>query len=285
MKDHLIFDTTDANTIVDSDSVGAYIRSDDGTLIEHETVNSVERLAVDATLKDGAGTALTSTLVGSDQALDVNVVSGVNVEVDLDHADDSVAIGDGTTIFDAAVQDVAAGAGHAGFASMAVHDATLSALGSADGDFEHLRVDANGALWVAATDLDIRDIDHATDDIRLGDGTTLITGTTVGSDHGLDVYTLNDPSTADTAIATNANTLGVADTAEDVVASPLANRKTLFIYNNGNRTAYIGESGVAAADGFPLSPGSYIELKAGPSVDIEWVSSNTSQELRTLELS
>jgi len=76
-----------------------------------------------------------------------------------------------------------------------------------------------------------------------------------------------------------------ANTAEDVVASPLSDRKYLFIRNNGNRTAYIGASGVSAATGFPLSPGSVIEMRAGAAIDIEWVSDNTSQEIRTLELS
>jgi hypothetical protein len=229
----------------------------------------------------------------------------------LDQADDSVAIGDGTTLFDAAVQDVAAGAGHAGFASMAVHDATLTALTSADGDFEHLRVNANGALWVQhdgeiaindggnsitvdATDLDIRDLTAASDSVEswTHDGTgTAITSTAENGDQALDVHISNagdigdDFALADTAIAHAANALDVADTAEDVVASPLANRKYLFIYNNGNRRAYIGASGVSAAAGFPVSPGSYLELRAGASLDIEWVSADTNQEIRTLELS
>jgi len=211
----LVFDVTDANTIADSDSVGAYLRSSDGTLIDHASINSVDRLAVDATLKDGAGTALTSTLIGGAQALDVNIVEGINVEVDLSHLDDSV---------------------------------------------------------------------------RLGDGTNFFTSTTIGADIGLDVniinsLTVNDAALANTAIANAANTLDVANTAENVVASPLANRKYLFIYNNGNKTAYIGASGVSAANGFPMPPGSMIELRAGDALDIEWVSNNTSQNIRTLELS
>ena len=35
-------------------------------------------------------------------------------------------------------------------------------------------------------------IDHADDSIRLGDGTTLFTGTTIGSKTGLDINVLND---------------------------------------------------------------------------------------------
>jgi hypothetical protein len=89
---------------------------------------------------------------------------------------------------------------------------------------------------------------------------------------------------ANTAIASASNQLDAANVAENVVASPLANRKYLFIRNNGNKTAYIGATGVTSSNGFPLPPGSVIELRAGAAIDIEWVSDNTSQQLRTLEL-
>ena len=46
MKDQLVFDTTDANTIADSDSVGAYLRSSDGTRLTHSTDGSREALDV-----------------------------------------------------------------------------------------------------------------------------------------------------------------------------------------------------------------------------------------------
>lgn len=72
MKDQLVFDVTDANTIADSDSVGAYVRSSDGTLITHTTE-------------------------GSKEALDVNIAaSDISIDVDLDHTEDSVRLGDGT---------------------------------------------------------------------------------------------------------------------------------------------------------------------------------------------
>lgn len=197
-KDQLVFDVTDADTIAASDSVGAYLRSSDGTLIDHELINAINRIAVDSTLKDGAGTALTSTLIGGKQGLDVNVIEGINVEVDSSHLDDS---------------------------------------------------------------------------IRLGDGTDFFTSHTVGSDVGLDVYQLNDASVANVAIATAADTLAVADTSQDVVASPLANRKYLYIKNLDNKPIYIGPTGVTTADGFPLSASAIAELKIGSAVDIEYVGS------------
>ena len=234
----LVFDATDADTIAASHSVGAYLRASDGTLLTH-------------------------TDVGGKKALDVRVAEGINVEVDLDAADDSVASW--------------------------THDGTGNAIGSTGGAL-HIS-DAGGSLTVDATDLDIRDLSHTQDSARIGDGTDLVTVTNVASDYGLDVNIINtelpisDTALANTAIATAANTLDVANTAEDLVASPLANRKYLFAYNNGNKEAYLGPTGVSAATGFPIPPGSLLELRAGPSIDIEWVSADTNQEMRTMELS
>ena len=98
-------------------------------------------------------------------------------------------------------------------------------------------------------------------------------------------FTVNDAALANTAITSAVNTLAVANTAEDVVASPLTDRKYLYIYNNDNRKIYIGQSGVAAANGFPVSPGAYMHLRAGAAIDIEWVSAKASHDIRTLELS
>lgn len=195
MKDRLIFDTTDAASIAASDSVGAFLRASDGTLLTH-------------------------TDVGGKKALDVRVAEGINVEVDLAAADDSVA------------------------------------------------------SWT-----------------KDGAGTS-ITSTSENGDQALDVHisnstiTVSDTALANTAIANEVNILGVADTAEDVVASVLANRKYLYIYNNDNTRIFVGASGVTAANGFPISPGSLMELRAGAAVDIEFVGqTGKTPEIRTLQLS
>jgi len=185
MKDQLIFDVTSADTILDSDSVGAFLRSADGTLITH-------------------------TDVGGKMSLDVRVSEGINVEVDLSHVDDS---------------------------------------------------------------------------IRLGDGTDLTTTTTIGSDVGLDVNVIGSPALSNIAILAGVDTLAVAGVAEKVVAANLAGRKHLMIYNNDNRKMWIGGSGVDKDNGFPVSPGSYIELKAGASVDVYYDSLKAGHEIRTLEMS
>jgi hypothetical protein len=249
MKDSLIFDTTDANTIADSDNVGAYLRSSDGTLLTH-------------------------TDVGGKQALDVRLAEGVNVEVDLDAGDDSVAAwlndGSGNAINSTAGSlDV-----NLTNANIEVTQGTSPWVVSADG----------GSFAVTATDFDIRDLSASQDNIAISDGTDTLAIEADGSIN-VNIASIDDAALADTSIASGATTQATANSSVNAVASALANRKYLFLYNNDNRKMFVGPSGVTAANGFPVSPSSYIELRAGASVDIEFVSEKAGHELRYLELS
>lgn len=64
---------------------------------------------------------------------------------------------------------------------------------SFDESQDRLRVDA--AITVDNVTLDVQ-LDQANDSVSIGDGTTLYTGTTVGSDHGLDVNIIGGTVTA-----------------------------------------------------------------------------------------
>lgn len=318
MKQHLVFDVSDAASISASDSVGAYLRASDGTLLTH-------------------------TDVSGKKALDVNVTSGINVEVDLSHVDDSVRLGDGTSFFTSTSEngDIALDV-HLSNTSIAVTDGagsltvdavnldirdlvfatdkvdvsgsevsldatTLAALETINavqsGTWNIATVttltgitndvniaDGGNSITVDAVQLDIDDL-NATDDAvsaHMKDGAgTALTSTLVGADQSLDVNITQsvDPGLSNTAIATGVTTLTAGGTAQNIIASPLSARKEVFIYNNSNKSIYIGETGVSASDGFPLFPGSYLQLKAGAAVDIEYVGATTGQEIRTLELS
>lgn len=310
MKDQLIFDTTDANTIADSDSVGAFVRSSDGTLITHTTN-------------------------GGKESLDVNVTGGVNVEVDLSHLDDSIRLGDGTDFFTSTSEngDVALDV-HISNTSIEVTATALDIRPLTNADVVTIE-DGGGSITVDAVDLDMRDLVFATDkvdvsgstilgitnDVSIDDGGnsitvdavdldirditavsdsiashmfdgagTALTSTLVGADQALDVnlvntISINDAALADTAILSAADTLAVAGTAEKVIAANLADRKYLSIYNNDNRKMYVGAAGVTSANGFPISPGSYIEMRAGAAVDVYYNSAKAGHEIRTLELS
>lgn len=296
----------------------------DASQLDIDDLNATDD-AVASWTHDGTGTAITSTVSGADTGLDVNIINAADIQVAVnsEYAEDSAhssgevgsfvlavrqdalasstsadgdyaafkvnasgelyttdegaeallttidadtssiatdasTIAGDTTSIDATLtalskaEDSAHGSGDQGFQMLAVRNDTLASLVDTDGDYAPLQVSANGALYV-----------------NIAEGT----------------LSVNDAALANTAIASAANALGAANTAEDVVASPLSNRKYLYIYNNGNKKAYIGQSGVSASNGFPLSPGSYLELRCGAAIDIEWVSADTSQELRTLELS
>lgn len=294
MKDQLIFDVTSAATILDSDSVGAYLRASDGTLLSH-------------------------TDVGGKKALDVYIAEGINVEVDLDFADDSVTahqggswtvdVGNTVTVqsTDLDIRDLvfATDKVDVSGSEVSLDAATLAALetinavqsGTWDiGTVTSITNDVNiadggNSITVDASQLDIDDL-NATDDavqswIRDGAGNSI--SSTSGA---LDVYiagsdplTINDAALANTSIESGVTSLTVASTAQNVIASPLSNRKYVYLYNNDNRKMFIGKSGVSAANGFPVSPGSYLELRAGAAVDIEFVSDKATHNLRYMELS
>lgn len=278
-KQKLVFDVTDVDTIAASDSVGAFLRASDGTLLTHSDV-------------------------GGKKALDVSIADGVNVEVDLSHVDDSVALGDGTTLF----TGTTVGADHGLDVNIinASIEVTATDLDIRDLAFATDSVTAHqGGTWtidsitnavtVQATDLDIRDLSAAQDSVasHLFDGAgTALTSTLVGADQALDVnivqsvpLSVQDVALANTAIASAANALDVANTAEDIIASPLANRKYLMVMNNSNKMIYVGASGVTSSNGFPLSPQAVLEMRAGAAIDIEFVGATVGQEIRTLELS
>ncbi len=54
-----------------------------------------------------------------------------------------------------------------GVVTLVVRDDALTTLPDPDGDYTLLRVDSKGQLWVTATDLDIRNLDYATDNVAI----------------------------------------------------------------------------------------------------------------------
>ena len=99
--------------------------------------------------------------------------------------------GGGTqTVTTAFLTDSVAGATAAVFPVGAIRDDALTTLTPVDGDYVGLRTDSVGALWVnivdasvvvTATDLDIRDLTHVSDSVKIGDGTDLLAVNTDGS--------------------------------------------------------------------------------------------------------
>lgn len=266
----LIFNTGDANEILASDSVGAFLRASDGTLLTH-------------------------TDVGGKKALDVRIAEGINIEVDLSHVDDSVRLGDGTNFFTSTTEN--------GDTSLDVHISNTSiAVTATDLDIRNLvfatdKVDVSGSsVTVTATQLDIDDL-NATDDAvsswtKDGSGTS-ITSRAEDGGQALDVHitgsgalTVNDAALANTAIQTSAETLAVTGTSENLITSVLANRKYLYVYNDDKKEMFIGQTGVdLQVVGFPIFPGMVLEARIGAAVDVEFDSTVALHKVRTMQLS
>ena len=143
--------------------------------------------------------------------------------------------------------------------------------------------------WVvSATDLEIRDLTEASGSVAAWcfDGSGNGIGSTTGS---LDVNVTNDidvdDGIANTAIE-NATT-AVSTTAVNCVASALANRKYIFVANEGNKKGYFGKAGVTAANGFPLHAGMIHEFRIGPAVTPQFIGGTgaSAEDYRVMELS
>lgn len=266
-KDHILFDTTDAGTIAASDSVGAFVRSNDGTLITHHNIGvSNKHLDVYAALAAGDGTPITQT----GGALDVNIANGTfNIDTDLDgiyvaltNADpDNVGLIAHTrsltpTDAEQVQRTTASTADQDAIVAAQVHALDVNAFGMV----------YNGTTWDRLT------------------GTSGSLNVNVTASTG--PITVTDSALANTAIVSNTRTLPVAGTAAVAVASPLAARKYLWLYNFSNQKVYIGGAGVTLANGFPISPGSYMELRAGVASPVNFVGeAGKTPEIRTLEMS
>lgn len=288
VTNRLVFDPTDANSIAASSSIGSYVRAgSDGDLIASQTLASEEWLNVAGILHDKTGSAIDSS-----NPLPVDVTGGVNVEVDLSHVDDSVALGDGTSL----LTSTTVGADIGLDVNVINAEIDVNLQDGAGTDLTSTLISGKQSLDVnvagfSVSDVDIRDLTHVSDSVALGDGTNLLTSTTVGSDIGLDVNILNasdidiDDDLADTAIANTAT--AVSTTAVNVVASALASRKWMGVANEGNKSLYFGKTGVTTSNGFPLHPGMQQVWRVGASVTPQIIGGNgaSSEDLRVIELS
>jgi hypothetical protein len=291
-KDKLVFDVTDANTIAASDSVGAFVR-------------------------DAAGALITSTLNQlTKQSLDVNITNAIAVDLDGIYNVSTNPTPDNVGIV-AFTRALTPGLAEQGFLptgavpSDAVVNANIHAL-----DINSFLMGYNGTTWdrlkstsgdlnshitntsiavtqstspwvVSATNLDIRDLTHVSDSVRLGDGTNFFTSTSENSDVALDVHISNssiavsDAALADAGIACVAKAVS---TSGALLASQLTGRKYLFVQNLGSREIYVGPSGVSSSSGLRLSPSSVGEFRLGSSQSLHAVSAGGTQDCRLLEL-
>ncbi len=282
-KEKLTFDPTDANSIAASDSVGAYVRASDGSLIA-ATSNALHvsdgggSLTVDASNLDIRDLVFATDKVdvsGSSVALDAGTLAAL----------ESITVQNGAGASAVNIQD--------GGNSITV-DGTVTALQGTspwvigDGGSSISVDDNGGSLTVDASDLDIRDLSAASDSVAawLKDGSGNSISSTGGaldvniqsSDIEIDV----EDDKANTALLSTQK--NVSSTGA-LLASQLADRRFLWVQNLGPNSIFLGASGVTSSNGIRFSNGAIGEFRFGPALSLHAVSSAGTCDVRLLEAS
>ena len=316
-KDQLVLDTA---ALSESDNVGAYLRSADGTLLTH-------------------------TDVGGKKALDVNIANTIAISAtDLDirnlvFATDKVDVSGSTVALDsttlAALESITAtvsGTVEIGATSLAALE-NISATVSGTVEIGATSLAALENITVSATDLDIRNLIYSQDSVAVmgstgnqlainADGSinaVVDVQVSNGSDKAEDVahisadigtYVLSvrqDVLSASTSasgdyqsIKTDAqgrtyvngaaqsvafSAVSVTATAggTDLVATDLVNRKKILIQNVDTKAVYIGNSGVTVATGIKLAAGSSAEFEVSESCNLYAITASGTADVRIME--
>jgi hypothetical protein len=261
MKDKLILDTS---ALPDSDNVGAYLR-------------------------DAAGNLLTSTLVSGKQSLDVNVSqsalpSGAATEATL-----ATRASEATLATRASESTLATRASESTLLTRASETTVAAILAdTATIDSQTLQISQDVASLKK-----IEDAAHVSGDagvmalvVRSDAG-----GSLAGSDGDyapLQVNAAGELRVSSSSSVPNsavlATTKTVTTTSGALLASQLSSRKRLLIENLGQKTVFVGPSGVSDVNGFRVSPGSVLDLDLGPAVSVHAVCTSGTADVRVLEV-
>lgn len=152
-----------------------------------------------------------------------------------------------------------------------------------DGSGNDLAIDASGYITIAntsfavtATDLDIRDLTHVSDSVKIGDGTDFLAINSDGS--------INTATTTAGLDSWQTSVFSATTTAAEIAATPLANRKKMIIQNLGNNDVYIGENNsVTSSNGIRLPKGASLEFEFGDGSNIWALTASSTADLRVSE--
>jgi len=173
-----------------------------------------------------AGAVITSTLVSGKDGLDVNIINA------------SLPVTQSGTW---AVQ---------------VTDGTDTLAIDASG---YVTANINGTVTVSATNLDIRDLTHVSDSIKIGDGTDFLAVNTDGSINVSATFAVPNGAILATAVAADDSA------AKPLPATALTARRVVDVQNRGANSIFVGGSAVTIATGIEISKGGNKEFEVGPS--------------------
>jgi len=283
-KSKLIFDPTDATSISESDQVGAHIT--DGT--DNLDINTDGSL--NAQITDGTDTLA----INGDGSINA-VVTATDLDIrDLINTQDSIAVGDETSIVDMATMDSAFGLTSVGFPIMGVRQDAGGSPVSATGDSHPLVFNDDGELKVAA-DLTSSIADDAADSgnpIKIGGrgvsgALTALSATNDRYDLLGDLYRrtwINDSPNIGSLLSDET----VGTTSAELVSSALGGRRTIMLENASARTVYLGNAGTittsGATRGWTLHKGEKIEMKWGEDLPIFAIGPAVSLQLKVWEI-
>lgn len=288
------------------------------TKIAIDTASISDGASIAAYLVDSAGTLLTSTLVGADQALDVNVVqsvlpTGAATEATLASIlSDTTAILADTATIDSNIasilaevqalsyaEDSAHTSGDMGIMGLAVRNDSGVSLVSADGDYSPLSVDANGNLRIAGAITVNEAGDYAEDsahssgdvgyfnlNVRNDDqGTTM---TSASGDYA--AAAVDDRGAMYTKNFANRSNLQqivtVGTSAVQLPASPLAKRSNVFIQMLSGGSLFLGSATVTnsgSTRGLKLGEGGYVNLDVGAGNAVYGIANAAGKEVAVWE--
>jgi hypothetical protein len=247
-KDQLIFDPTE---VADSDSVGAFVRSSDGTLITHTQNGAKEALDVNIAEFTSAGVKI----VDSDgDELEVNADGSINVVTTIN---DPVKFR-----LDGAVVEV-------------VEDTVTPANNQ---PLPVKLTSLTGDINITAGDLNVQ-LTHTggtPDSVQIGDGTEIAS---ITANTHLEVVDRSDDGLATSAVSVD-NTVG----GTQLVSSALTERKYIEIQNLENRTVFLGASGVTSSTGIRIPPRASWSGKVGPNISLYGITNSGTADVRILEL-
>jgi hypothetical protein len=253
---------------------------------------------VGAVLKASGG-HLTSTTIGADEALDVNVVGQAGF-----YNEDDPYVNGG-----------------AGSAILMKREDTLAVDTSADGDWQFFKSTNKGELYVHDSDslVKLTSMESFINQLTFSDGNLNVEADIdIHSDVADDAVDSENPikmgsrsvfgllgaisATGDKAnlisdkyrriyvndsynIGLKNSAATITTTAAQIAASPLAGRREIEIYNNSNKPMYVGfDNTVTTSTGFPIHVGSSYCVEAGEDLAVWLIGEVASQNARIIEI-
>lgn len=291
--------------ITSGDSIASYLADGSGNFLTSTLVGITQRLDVISPSEFAEDTAHVSGDYGT-QVLAVRndagtTLAGSNGDYSPLSVDANGNLRVSASMGGTYAEDSAHVSGDIGSFSLAVRNDAATSLVSADGDYAPFQVDSIGRLKVIA-DLTAsfdytyaEDSPHTTGEVGafvLGvrQDTTAATAGTTGDYTGLQTWSNGELKCVDVANLTNLQqVLTVGTAAVAAPAAALANRKAIWIQNQSLlNTVYVGSATVTssgATAGIRVSPGSFVEMEAGPAQAVFVIASAAATPVAIWELS